>query len=143
LKGDDIEVAITHSRTQYSEEYYSFVNGQYTVQGGTHQSAFREAFVKTIREFFGKNYETSDIRKSIISAISIKVMEPIFESQTKTKLGSTEMGKGLSLLEFLLMILLKKNLIITYIKIQKLLNQFRIKLYKLRESEKNYLELEN
>ena len=95
LKGSDIEFAITHSRTQYSEEYYSFVNGQYTVQGGTHQSAFREAFVKTIREFFGKNYETSDIRKSIISAISIKVMEPIFESQTKTKLGSTEMGKGL------------------------------------------------
>ena len=95
LKGDDIEIAITHSRTQYSEEYYSFVNGQYTVQGGTHQSAFREAFVKTIREFFGKNYETSDIRKSIISAISIKVMEPVFESQTKTKLGSTEMGKGL------------------------------------------------
>jgi len=95
LKGDDIEVAITHSRTQYSEEYYSFVNGQYTVQGGTHLSAFREAFVKTIREFFSKNYETSDIRKSIISAVSIKVMEPIFESQTKTKLGSTEMGKDL------------------------------------------------
>ena len=95
LKGDDIEVAITHSRTQYSEEYYSFVNGQYTVQGGTHLSAFREAFVKTIREFFSKNYETSDIRKSIISAVSIKVMEPIFESQTKTKLGSTEMDKGL------------------------------------------------
>jgi topoisomerase-4 subunit B len=71
------------------------VNGQYTVQGGTHLSAFREAFVKTIREFFSKNYETSDIRKSIISAVSIKVMEPIFESQTKTKLGSTEMGKGL------------------------------------------------
>ena len=69
LKGKDIEVAITYSSTQYSEEYYSFVNGQYTVQGGTHQSAFREAFVKTIREFFGKNYETSDIRKSIISAI--------------------------------------------------------------------------
>ena len=95
LVGNDIEIAITHSRTQYSEEYYSFVNGQYTVQGGTHQLAFREAFVKTIREFFGKNYETSDIRKSIISAISIKVMEPVFESQTKTKLGSTEMGKGM------------------------------------------------
>jgi topoisomerase IV subunit B len=95
LRGEDIEIAITHSRTQYSEEYYSFVNGQYTVQGGTHQTAFREAFVKTIREFFGKNYETSDIRKSIISAVSIKVMEPVFESQTKTKLGSTEMGKGL------------------------------------------------
>tara|TARA_B100001057_G_scaffold108905_3_gene106795 strand:+ start:5909 stop:7765 length:1857 start_codon:yes stop_codon:yes gene_type:complete len=92
LKGDDIEVAITHSKTQYSEEYHSFVNGQNTTQGGTHQSAFREALVKTIREFYGKNYDSSDIRKSIVSAISIKVMEPVFESQTKTKLGSTEMG---------------------------------------------------
>ena len=91
----DIEVAITHSKTQYSEEYHSFVNGQHTTQGGTHQAAFREAVVKTIREYFGKNYESSDIRKSIISAIAIKVMEPIFESQTKTKLGSTEMGGGL------------------------------------------------
>ena len=94
LKGDDIEVAVTHSKTQYSEEYHSFVNGQNTTQGGTHQSAFREAIVKTIREFFGKNYDASDVRKSIISAISIKVTEPIFESQTKTKLGSTEMGGG-------------------------------------------------
>lgn len=92
LKGDDIEVAITHSKTQYSEEYHSFVNGQHTTQGGTHQSAFREALVKTIRDFYGKNYDASDVRKSIISAISIKVMEPIFESQTKTKLGSTDMG---------------------------------------------------
>ncbi len=92
LKGDDIEVAITHSKTQYSEEYHSFVNGQHTTQGGTHQSAFREALVKTIRDFYGKNYDASDIRKSIISAISIKVMEPVFESQTKTKLGSTDMG---------------------------------------------------
>ncbi|MAH81789.1 MAG: DNA topoisomerase IV [Flavobacteriaceae bacterium] len=92
LKGEDIEVAITHSKTQYSEEYHSFVNGQNTTQGGTHQSAFREGIVKTVREFFGKNYDASDIRKSIISAISIKVMEPVFESQTKTKLGSTEMG---------------------------------------------------
>jgi topoisomerase-4 subunit B len=95
LKGNDIEVAITHSRTQYSEEYHSFVNGQHTTQGGTHQSAFREALVRTIREFYGKNFEASDIRKSIISAIAIKVMEPIFESQTKTKLGSTEMGGGM------------------------------------------------
>lgn len=95
LKGTDIEVAITHSKTQYSEEYYSFVNGQYTTQGGTHQSAFREGIVKTVREHYGKNYEASDIRKSIISAISIKVMEPVFESQTKTKLGSTEMGGDL------------------------------------------------
>ncbi|MEO1012771.1 MAG: DNA topoisomerase IV subunit B [Bacteroidota bacterium] len=95
LKGDDIEVAITHSRTQYSEEYHSFVNGQHTTQGGTHQSAFREAIVKTVRDHFGKNYDASDIRKSIICAISIKVMEPVFESQTKTKLGSTDMGGGL------------------------------------------------
>jgi len=92
LKGDDIEVAITHSKTQYSEEYHSFVNGQHTTQGGTHQAAFREAVVKTIRDFFGKNFEASDVRKSVISAIAIKVMEPVFESQTKTKLGSTEMG---------------------------------------------------
>ena len=95
LKGDDIEVAITHSRTQYNEEYHSFVNGQHTTQGGTHQTAFREALVKTIREFYGRQFDPSDIRKSIISAISIKVMEPVFESQTKTKLGSTEMGGGL------------------------------------------------
>ncbi|WP_116768919.1 DNA topoisomerase IV subunit B [Maribacter litoralis] len=92
LKGEDIEVAITHSKTQYSEEYHSFVNGQHTTHGGTHQAAFREAIVKTIRDFYGKSYDASDIRKSIISAISIKVMEPVFESQTKTKLGSTDMG---------------------------------------------------
>ena len=95
LKGDDIEVAITHSKTQYSEEYHSFVNGQNTTQGGTHLAAFREGLVKTLREFYGKNYEASDIRKSVASAISIKVMEPVFESQTKTKLGSTDMGGGL------------------------------------------------
>lgn len=95
IKGDDIEVAITHSKTQYSEEYHSFVNGQNTTQGGTHLTAYREALVKTIREFYGKNYEPSDIRKSIVTAISIKVMEPVFESQTKTKLGSTDMGGNL------------------------------------------------
>ncbi len=95
LKADDIELALTHSKTQYSEEYHSFVNGQNTTQGGTHLAAFREAFVKTIRDFFGKSYDASDIRKSIISAIAIKVMEPVFESQTKTKLGSTDMGGGL------------------------------------------------
>ena len=92
LKGEDIEIALTHSKTQYSEEYHSFVNGQNTTQGGTHQGAFREALVKTIREFYGKNYDASDVRKSIVGAISIKVMEPVFESQTKTKLGSTDMG---------------------------------------------------
>ncbi len=92
LLGEDIEVAITHSKSQYSEEYHSFVNGQNTTQGGTHLVAFREAIVKTIREFYNKTFEPSDIRKSIVSAISIKVMEPVFESQTKTKLGSTDMG---------------------------------------------------
>ncbi|XCF05693.1 DNA topoisomerase IV subunit B [Tamlana crocina] len=92
LRGDDIEVALTHNKTQYSEEYHSFVNGQNTTQGGTHLNAFREALVKTIREFYGKNYDASDVRKSVVAAISIKVMEPVFESQTKTKLGSTDMG---------------------------------------------------
>tara|TARA_R110000868_G_scaffold91812_2_gene254402 strand:- start:18139 stop:19995 length:1857 start_codon:yes stop_codon:yes gene_type:complete len=95
LKGHDIEVALTHSKTQYSEEYHSFVNGQNTTQGGTHLLAFREALVRTIREFYGKNYDAADVRKSVVSAISIKVMEPVFESQTKTKLGSTDMGGDL------------------------------------------------
>ncbi len=95
LEAEDIEIALTYSKAQYSEEFHSFVNGQHTTQGGTHQSAYREAIVKTIRDFFGKNYDASDVRKSIVTAISIKVMEPIFESQTKTKLGSTEMGDGL------------------------------------------------
>jgi topoisomerase-4 subunit B len=95
LKGDDIEIALTHSKTQYSEEYHSFVNGQNTTQGGTHLAAFRESIVKTVREFYGKNYEASDIRKSVVTAIAIKVMEPVFESQTKTKLGSTDMGGDL------------------------------------------------
>ena len=95
ISGEDIEVAITHSKTQYSEEYHSFVNGQNTTQGGTHLLAFREGLVKTIREFYAKSYDSSDIRKSIVSAVSIKVMEPVFESQTKTKLGSTDMGGDL------------------------------------------------
>ncbi len=92
LKGEDIEIAMTHSSNSYSESYYSFVNGQNTTQGGTHLSAFKEAVVRTIREFYNKNYDPSDVRKSIISAIAIKVIEPVFESQTKTKLGSTDMG---------------------------------------------------
>ena len=95
LKGNDIELAITHNKKQYSEEYYSFVNGQHTTQGGTHLSSCREGIVKTLREFYKKPYDSSDIRKSILCAISIKVLEPVFESQTKTKLGSTEMGGGL------------------------------------------------
>ncbi len=92
LEGDDIEIAITHSKSQYSEEYHSFVNGQNTTQGGTHLGAFREAIVKTIKEFYNKPFEASDIRKSIVSAVAVKVEEPVFESQTKTKLGSTDIG---------------------------------------------------
>ncbi len=90
-EGDDIEIAITHTNS-YGEEYYSFVNGQYTTQGGTHLTAFREAYIKTIRDHFGKNYDTVDIRSGICAAISVKVMEPVFESQTKTKLGSNDVG---------------------------------------------------
>ena len=89
LEGEDIEVAFTHGKT-YGEDYYSFVNGQHTTQGGTHQSAFRESIAKVIKDFYGKNYEASDIRQSIVASIAVKVMEPIFESQTKTKLGSLE-----------------------------------------------------
>src|SRR5690554_5509851 len=91
LRGEDIEVALTHGQ-QYGEEYYSFVNGQHTTQGGTHQAAFREAVVKTIREFYKKDFDAADIRASIIAAVAIKVQEPVFESQTKTKLGSQSIG---------------------------------------------------
>ena len=94
LKEEDIEVAITHSDKSQTETYFSFVNGQNTTQGGTHLNAFREAFVKTIRKFYNKNFEAADIRKSIIAAVSIKVIEPVFESQTKTKLGSNEIEPG-------------------------------------------------
>ena len=93
LKGEDIEVALTHNN-DYGEDYHSFVNGQHTTQGGTHQAAFREAYVKVIRDFFKKDYEASDIRQSIIAAISVRVVEPVFESQTKTKLGSMNVDEG-------------------------------------------------
>ena len=109
LKGADIEVAITHCKNQYSEQYYSFVNGQHTVQGGTHQVAFRQALAKTIRDFYGKNYDAADIRQAVNAAVSIKVIEPIFESQTKTKLGSTEMEpSGVTVLTFIQDFLKKK-----------------------------------
>lgn len=91
LKGEDIEVAISHCN-QYGEEYYSFVNGQYTTQGGTHLAAFREALVKTIRDFYKKDFDASDIRASIVGAVAVRVQEPVFESQTKTKLGSQNVG---------------------------------------------------
>lgn len=101
LKGEDIEVAMTHG-SSYGEEYYSFVNGQYTTQGGTHQSAFREEVAKVIRNFYKKDFETTDIRTSIIAAVSIKVMEPVFESQTKTKLGSQNIApQGASVKSFI------------------------------------------
>ena len=92
LEGQDIEAVITHT-SQYGEEYYSFVNGQHTTQGGTHQSAFREAVSRTIKEFFGRNFEYSDIRNGMVAAISIRIQEPVFESQTKTKLGSSNITK--------------------------------------------------
>lgn len=101
LRGEDIEVAMTHSDNQYVEEYFSFVNGQHTTQGGTHQAAFREAVVKVIRDFVKKEYEAVDVRTSIVAAVSVKVMEPVFESQTKTRLGSQDVGpKGPSMRTF-------------------------------------------
>ena len=109
LKGDDIEVALTHGE-QYGEEYYSFVNGQNTTMGGTHLQAFREAIVKTVRDHFGKNYDTRDIQTSIIGAISVRVEEPVFESQTKTKLGSINMGPEQPTVRTFIMDFLKNRL---------------------------------
>ena len=109
LKGDDIEVALTHTDA-YGEDYQSFVNGQFTSQGGTHQSAFREAVVRVVRDFFGKDYDGSDIRSGIKAAISVKVEEPVFESQTKTKLGSTEVGPDRPTLKSFVYDFLKREL---------------------------------
>lgn len=108
LKGNDIEIALTHTN-DYGEEIYSFVNGQHTTQGGTHHQAFREAFVKTVRDFYKKDYDTSDIRQSICAAISVRVVEPVFESQTKTKLGSQNVDlNGPSMKSFVLDFLSKE-----------------------------------
>jgi topoisomerase-4 subunit B len=93
LKGDDIELAITHNN-DYGEDIYSFVNGQHTTQGGTHQQAFREAYVKTLRDFYKKDYDAADIRTGIVAAVAVRVVEPVFESQTKTKLGSMNVDEG-------------------------------------------------
>ncbi len=109
LKGEDIEVALTHTN-DYGEDIYSFVNGQHTTQGGTHQAAFREAFVKTIREFFKKDYDATDIRQSICAAISVRVQEPVFESQTKTKLGSQYVSEGGPSMKSFLLDFLSKEL---------------------------------
>jgi len=110
IKDDDLEFAFTHSSKLYGEEYYSFVNGQHTVQGGTHEAAFREALVRTVREFYNKDFDTADIRTSVIAAISIKVTEPVFESQTKTKLGSTHMEPGGQTVRAYVMDIVKKHL---------------------------------
>ena len=110
IKEEDIEVAITHSDKSKTETYLSFVNGQNTTQGGTHLNAFREAYVKTIREFFNKNFEAADVRKSIIAAISINVEEPVFESQTKTKLGSNDIGPNGPTVRTFIIDFLKKKL---------------------------------
>lgn len=109
LIGEDIEIAVAHTDA-YGEDYQSFVNGQYTPQGGTHQSAFREAYVRVVRDFFGKDYDASDIRGGILAAVSVKVEEPVFESQTKTKLGSAEMGPGQPTLKSFVYDFLKREL---------------------------------
>jgi len=109
FKSEDIEFGIVHDN-HYGEEYYSFVNGQYTIQGGTHQQAYREAIVKTIREFYGKNFDTQDVRASIVAAISIRMQEPVFESQTKTKLGSGQIEKDGQSMKAFVNDYIKKNL---------------------------------
>ena len=141
ISGEDIEVAITHSKTQYSEEYHSFVNGQNTTQGGTHLLAFREGLVKTIREFYGKTYDSSDIRKSIVSAVSIKVMEPVFESQTKTKLGSTDMGGDLPTVRTYVNDFLKNSLDNYLHKNPNIAESIQRKILQAEKKGKNFLVL--
>lgn len=109
LKGEDIEICITHTN-QYGEEYYSFVNGQHTTQGGTHQAAFREAVVKTVREFYNKNFDPTDIRQGMVGSVAIRVQEPVFESQTKTKLGSQNISPGGVTIRTFIMDFVKKHL---------------------------------
>src|SRR6056297_3303715 len=132
IRGDDIEIAITHGN-QYGEEYYSFVNGQHTTQGGTHLAAFREAYVKTIRDYYRKDFEPSDIRMSIVAAISLKVEEPVFESQTKTKLGSKNISpNGVSIRNFISDFL--KNELDNYLHRNQEIADILLK--KINESEK-------
>jgi len=110
IEEDDFEFAFTHNAKKYSEEYYSFVNGQHTIQGGTHLTAFREAIVKTIRDFYKKDFEPQDIRSSIIAALSIKIQEPVFESQTKTKLGSQHVEPNGTTVRIYINDIVKRNL---------------------------------
>ena len=145
LKGEDIEIALTHSKTQYSEEYHSFVNGQNTTQGGTHLAAYREAIVKTIREYYSKPFEASDVRKSIVTAIAVKVMEPVFESQTKTKLGSTDMGSeaGMPSVRTFVNDFVKNKLDSYLHKNPATADALYEKFCKPNENERNYQEFEN
>lgn len=138
LKGTDIEIAFTHT-AQYGEEYYSFVNGQYTSQGGTHQSAFKEHIARTIKEFFGKNFEAGDIRNGMVAAIALNVEEPVFESQTKIKLGSTTMtpGGSLSLNKFVSDFIKKE--VDDYLHINTQVSE--VILQKIQESEKERKEI--
>ena len=142
IKDDDFEFALTHSEKQYGEEYYSFVNGQNTSQGGTHQAAFREAYVKAVREFFKKDFEPSDVRQGIICAMSLRIQEPVFESQTKTKLGSTHMtpdNKGTTVRTYIGDIV-KRNLDnYLHINSETAENLFR----KILQSEKERKEMSN
>ncbi len=136
----DFEFAFTHSSKQYGEEYYSFVNGQHTTQGGTHQAAFREAFVKTIREFYKKDFDPSDIRSSVVAAISIKIQEPVFESQTKTKLGSSHMEPNGQTVRNFIHDIVKRNLD-NYLHINPDVAEALLR--KILEQEKERKELSN
>jgi topoisomerase-4 subunit B len=140
IKEDDLEFAFTHSSSQYIEEYYSFVNGQHTTQGGTHQAAFREAIVKTIREFYKKDFEPSDIRSSIVAALSFKIQEPVFESQTKTKLGSMYIEPNGATVRNYIMDIVKRNLD-NYLHINS--ETAELLLRKILQSEKERKELAN
>jgi topoisomerase-4 subunit B len=140
IKENGFECAITHNTSKYNEEYYSFVNGQHTTQGGTHQAAFREAIVKTIREFYKKDFEPSDIRESIVAAISVKIQEPVFESQTKTKLGSSVMYPNGPTVRNYITDIIKKNLD-DYLHMNP--ETADILLRKIMQSEKDRKELAN
>ncbi len=140
IREDDFECAFTHTSKQYGEEYYSFVNGQHTTQGGTHQASFREAIVKTIREFYHRDFDASDIRSSIIAAISVKVTEPVFESQTKTKLGSTHMEPNGSTIRNYIGDIVKRNLD-NYLHINN--ETAEALLRKILQSEKERKEMAN
>lgn len=138
IKENDLEFAFTHSSKQYGEEYYSFVNGQHTPLGGTHQQTFRESIVRTIRDFYGKDFETSDIHQSILAAVSIKIVEPVFESQTKTKLGSQHMEPGGQTIRNYVSDIVKRNLD-NYL--HKTPNTAEALLRRIQQSEKERKEL--